>query len=114
MRMSKTMDVSIVITAYNYAAYLEECIDSCLRQDDSGLEYEVIVVDDGSTDQTPGILEKLANPRLSKYRIENCGIEKASNFGFEKALGNYIVRVDADDKLFSSYLYDIRSHLQDE
>lgn len=108
------MDISIVITAYNYADYLEECIDSCLCQDDSGLEYEVIVVDDGSTDQTPGILKGLSDPRLRKYRIENGGIEKASNFGFEKARGNYIVRVDADDKLFSNYLHDIWPHLQNE
>jgi len=108
------MDVSIVITAYNYAAYLEECIDSCLFQLDSSLAYEVIVVDDGSADQTPDILEKLTNPRLRKYRIENCGIEKASNFGFQKACGNYIVRVDADDKLSSNYLHDIKPYLKDE
>lgn len=108
------MDVSIVITAYNYAAYLEECIYSCLYQDDSSLGYEVIVVDDGSTDQTPHILEKLTDKRLKKFRIENCGIEKASNFGFQKACGNYIVRVDADDKLASNYLHDIQPYLKDE
>ena len=114
MRDTKEIDISIVITAYNYADYLEECIESCLCQDDSGLEYEVIVVDDGSTDQTHDILERISSPRLRKYRIENSGIEKASNFGFEKARGKYIVRVDADDKLFSNYLRDICPHLQND
>lgn len=103
-----------MITAYNYADYLKECIESCLSQDDSSLEYEVIVVDDGSTDQTPIILEKFSDPRLRKYRIENSGIEKASNFGIEKACGNYIVRVDADDRLSSNYLHEIQPYIKDE
>ena len=110
----RIVDVSIVITAYNYASYLKECIESCLFQDGSCLEYEVSVVDDGSTDQTPSVLEGLTNSKLRKYRIENCGIEKASNYGFRKACGSYIVRVDADDRLSSSYLHDIQPHLKDE
>ena len=50
------MDVSLIITAYNYAPYVEKCINSCLFQEDSSISYEVIFVDDGSTDQTPLIL----------------------------------------------------------
>lgn len=103
-----------MITTYNYADYIKDCLDSCLNQDNHCLEYEVIVVDDGSTDQTPSILNEYSDSRLRKYRTKNCGIEKASNFGFGKSDGKFIVRVDADDKLGSSYLHDIQPHLEEK
>jgi glycosyltransferase involved in cell wall biosynthesis len=105
------MDVSIIITAYNYASYIEECINSCLLQNGSSLQYEVIIVDDGSTDETPIIIKKINNKILRKFRIENSGIEIASNFGFAKAQGKYIVRVDADDKLLPNYLHNMQKKL---
>ncbi len=108
------MDVSIVITAYNYADYLEQCVTSCLLQNNSLLEYEVLIVDDGSTDQTPEVLKKFSDSRLRIFRIDNGGIEKASNFGFEKSRGKYIVRVDADDIIFSNYLCEMQRHIHDE
>ncbi len=108
------MDVSIIITAYNYASYIEECINSCLLQNESSLQYEVIVVDDGSIDETPLILKKINNKKLKKFRIENSGIETAANFGFGKARGKYIVRVDADDKLLPNYLHYMHTNLTND
>jgi len=105
------MDVSIVVTAYNYAQYIQECVASCLDQEASGLEVEVIVVDDGSTDQTPAILERMAHPRLRTFRIDNSGIEAASNYGFAQARGAWVVRVDADDKLAPAYLRQMAAQL---
>jgi glycosyltransferase involved in cell wall biosynthesis len=107
------MDISIVITTYNYSLYIEECINSCLSQRQSSLKYEVIVVDDGSTDNTQFILRHIENKLLRKFRIGNSGIEKAANFGFRKARGRYIVRVDADDKLLPDFLYCMGKYLKD-
>lgn len=98
------MDVSIVVTAYNYARFIDECLDSCLGQNGTTLKYEVIVVDDGSIDDTPALLARRSDPRLYVLRIENSGIELASNQGFGVARGRYIVRVDADDALEPDYL----------
>jgi len=108
----KKIDISIIITTYNYSHYIKECIDSCLLQEYSGLNYEVIVVDDGSTDQTHSILARINDVRLRKFRIENCGIEKTSNFAFENAYGEHVVRVDADDKLYPNYLRSVSSYLE--
>jgi len=107
------MDVSIVITAYNYAHYLEKCLESCLHQVGAGLMYEVIVVDDGSTDETPDVLNRWTDPRFKKFRIPNSGIERASNFGFQQAVGKYIVRVDADDWLLPNYLIEMLTEVKD-
>lgn len=106
------MDVSIVVTAYNYARFIDECLDSCFGQNGTTLKYEVIVVDDGSTDDTPALLARRSDPRLCVLRIENSGIEMASNKGFGVARGRYIVRVDADDALEPDYLARMESLLE--
>ena len=102
------MDLSIVITTYNYEKYLEDCIRSCIHQENHSCNYEILIVDDGSTDKTDVILDSYSNiNNIKKYHIKNSGIEKASNFGFKKSSGKYIVRVDADDALLPNYISSI-------
>lgn len=108
------MDISIVITAHNYASYISECVESSLNQNLTHLDYEIIIIDDGSTDQTPDVLKGLRHPRLKKYRINNCGIEAASNYGFQRASGKYIVRLDADDKFAPNYLKRIAEEVSEQ
>lgn len=90
--------VSIIITAHNYADYLERCLDSAFSQ--TYPSYEVVVVDDGSTDRTPEILKdaELDHPdKLRTIRLEGEGLPAACNAGIDAASGEYIIRLDADD-----------------
>ena len=88
--------VSVVIPTYNYARYLGASIASVLNQRTEGLE--VIVVDDGSTDETPAVLEDLAHPRLRVIRTERGGISAARNRGLDEAQGEFVAFQDADDR----------------
>lgn len=98
------MEVSIIITSYNYARYIGECLESCLNQQGIDSDYEVIVVDDGSDDNTPDLLSRYTHRLLRVIKMDNSGVEAASNYAFAAARGRYIVRVDADDVLASNYL----------
>lgn len=98
------MDVSIIIITFNYENYILSCLESCLNQKNFNLEYEIILIDDGSQDCTQEVLKKISSKKLTKIEIKNSGIECASNIGFTQAKGKYIVRVDADDLLLPNYL----------
>jgi glycosyltransferase involved in cell wall biosynthesis len=94
--------VSIIITAYNYQRYVEASILSCLGQ--TGFDaYEILLIDDGSSDQTATIARSF-EPDIKVISIENSGVEYASNLGLSLAQGEYLLRLDADDRLCSDYL----------
>ncbi len=94
---------SIYVPAYNVEDYIEHCVESVLQQ--TYQDYELIVVDDGSTDSTWDKLQKYSNIRNMKlFRKENGGIGSASNYGIRKATGEYIVQLDSDDALFPEAL----------
>lgn len=94
-----TSKVSVVIPAYNAENYIVRCIDTVLAQSLSDLE--IVVVDDGSTDYTPGIIDWYAENYSSIKVIhqENAGLSMARNAGIEKADGEYIAFVDSDDMI---------------
>ena len=88
--------VSVVIPCYNHGQYLDEAVDSILKQ--SYQDFEIIIVNDGSTD--PLTIEKLRNYHKSKTTVihtENCGPAAARNTGIRAAKGDYILTLDADD-----------------
>lgn len=89
--------VSVVMPAYNSAQYIREALESVFNQD--FLEIEIIVVDDGSTDETPVILSGLTDPRLRVIRQENMGVSSARNRGINECSASRIVFFDADDLL---------------
>ena len=93
------MKVSIVIPLYNKAEYISHCLESLLQQDFDG--FEVVVVDDGSTDDSGRICDEKAvqDARIRVIHTENSGVTAARRKGVEQAEGEYIMFVDADDKL---------------
>ena len=96
--------VSLIITTYNYAQYIERAIRSALDQTISKSEYEIIVVNDASTDSTDQILENYSDVLRVFNLPENIGLSAARNFGIRKARGQNIVFLDADDYLHSESL----------
>lgn len=89
--------VSIIITAYNYERYIERAIRSCLDQSLPKTQYEVIVINDCSTDNTVKILENY-NDDVRVFNLKkNVGLAAARNLGVQKALGQFVVFLDADD-----------------
>lgn len=89
--------ISIIIPVYNVEKYLKDCIDSILMQ--SMQDYEIILVDDGSTDRSGAICDEYASKKenIFAYHKENGGPSDARNLGISKANGEYIVFVDSDD-----------------
>jgi glycosyltransferase involved in cell wall biosynthesis len=86
---------SVVIPAYNVQDYIKETIDSILSQSFS--DFEILVVNDGSTDNTLEILEAISDPRLRIINQDNGGECRARNRGMAEAIGRYLAFLDADD-----------------
>lgn len=99
--------ISVVVTCYNYAHFLAPCLDSVLDQ--TAPAHEVIVVDDGSTDDSPTVLEAYAN-RATIIRTENGGQASAFNTGFAASTGDAVLFLDADDLLWPEALETIAVH----
>lgn len=88
-------EVSVILPAYNAERFLKEAIDSVLEQTYSN--FELIIINDGSTDNTDAIIQSYSDPRIVYIKQENQGLARALNNGIAKARGNFIARMDADD-----------------
>jgi glycosyltransferase involved in cell wall biosynthesis len=94
--------VTVVIPCYNQAHFLSEAIESVLSQ--SYQRYEIVVVDDGSTDNTSEVASRYPPEKVRLIRQENKGLSAARNAGLGGARGEYVVFLDADDRLLSDAL----------
>ena len=92
--------LSIIVPVYNASPYIEHCLETISQQDLSPDDYEVIIIDDGSTDDSLDSCRKLADKRNTKIiHRENGGAGRARNTGIAKASGEYIYCFDVDDDL---------------
>ena len=109
------MLISIIIPVYNVERYLSQCLDSVLNQSYDG-DYEVICVDDGSTDGSPAILEEYAgkSDKIKIIRQENRGLGGARNTGLRAARGRYVWFVDSDDWIEQEALATLAKSIGDE
>lgn len=108
---SKPALTSIVISSYNYARYLKETIDSCLDQ--TYPDVEVIVVDDGSTDNSRELIHSYGDRILAVFK-ENGGHASALNLGFQKSRGDVVIFLDSDDALMPTAVEECVTLFQDK
>lgn len=102
--MQKYPLVSIIIPVYNAEKYIGRCLNSILSQNFS--DWEVVLIDDGSTDRSGITCDEYVNQdsRIRAFHQKNAGVSAARNLGIEKAIGDYICFVDADDWVDSDFL----------
>jgi glycosyltransferase involved in cell wall biosynthesis len=97
-------DISVIVPAYNVEAYLGECLNSLCNQELENIE--ILLIDDGSTDGTPAVIERFraADPRIVVIKTQNSGVYHARNRALERASGRYISFVDSDDYIHPTML----------
>ena len=103
---------SIIIPIYNAERHLKSCLDSIVNQ--NYLNYEVLLIDDGSTDKSGEICDDYVS-RFKKFKVihkENKGVSNARNKGIELSQGEYLLFVDSDDFLSETYLSSIYSVIE--
>lgn len=110
-------ELSIIVPIYNVEAYLEECVKSCLHQNIPHSQYEILLVNDGSTDSSPRIAERIQKEYPDVIQLihqNNKGLSVARNTGLKYAKGKYIWFVDSDDKIKENCLKDVISLIEKE
>lgn len=103
--MKKNWDVSVIIPCYNVEAYIEKTIDSLYAQ--TYQNFEVVFINDGSTDETITFLQKCYEKwpeRTQIITVENGGLSQARNLGIEKATGKFVIFLDGDDYIENDYV----------
>lgn len=102
--------VSIIIPVYNGEKYIKECLDSVLSQTYQNIE--ILIINDGSTDNTSKILGEYPNKKIKVISQDNNGVSAARNNGIKNASGDYITFLDIDDLLIETYINELVENLQ--
>jgi teichuronic acid biosynthesis glycosyltransferase TuaG len=102
--------ISIIIPCYNGSNYLKETLDSILSQDET--RFEVIIVDDGSTDNSKVIIESFTDSRVKYFHQANQGVSSARNTGFFHSTAKYIIFFDADDIMTPFFISSRLNYLE--
>lgn len=107
------MKISFIIPVYNVEKYLDRCINSIISQDKNNIE--IILTDDGSTDNSPMICDKFANQYdfIKVIHKENEGVSLARNDGLNIATGEYIMFLDSDDMLADNAIKNMRNIIEE-
>lgn len=110
------MKLSIIVPVYNVDKYLVKCLDSLLMQDIPKTDYEIIIVNDGSTDSSLTIAEnfKSKHANISLISQENGGLGAARNTGIRAAKGKYLMFVDSDDYLEPDSLNELLTKIESD
>ena len=106
----QSVKVSVIMPAYNSEVYIRESIDSVLAQ--TFADFELIVVDDGSTDTTAAIVESYTDSRIRLIRQPNRGVSVARNTGLEASQGQFITFLDSDDLYYPDFLKTLHRLIQ--
>ena len=99
------MMISIVIPLYNKEKFIAETIDSVVKQ--TFIEFELIIVNDGSTDASEGVVKEISDPRIKLISIVNSGVSIARNKGIEQAQFDWVAFLDADDWWAPTFLEEV-------
>lgn len=106
--------ISVIVPVYNVETYLEECLDSIQNQ--TYTDFEVLLVNDGSTDRSKAICERYCkeNRRFHLLNQENQGLSAARNTGVAVSRGEFIVFVDSDDMILANYLETLMHYMRED
>ena len=100
----KHPQISIIVPVYNVEQYLQSCIDSIITQ--TYTDWELLLVDDGSPDRSGEICDEYAKKdnRIRVFHKRNGGVSSARNLGLDKAQGEWVTFIDADDYILSDFI----------
>lgn len=105
------MRVSIIITCFNREKFIGRAIRSAISQRFSADQLEVIVVDDGSTDNSRAIISDFGDAIVPLFNKKNMGLPAARNLGIRRARGRYVLHLDSDDYIHDDLVYIEELHL---